>query len=68
MLTFTLAKSMVYRVGRMRNDDGSAADPWALPDWRYAPFTGRFADPEADPHRIRYVGLGKYGAFVDRHV
>ncbi len=66
MLTYSLPNTKIYRVGRTQNDDGSPADPWALPDWRYAPFSGRFADPEPDPeYRIRYVALKPYGSYVE---
>ncbi len=66
MLTYSLTSNRIYRVGRTQNDDGSAADPWSLPDWRYAPFSGRFADPEPDSqYRIRYAALEPYGAYVE---
>jgi RES domain len=66
VLTYPLPSTRIYRIGRIRNDDGSAVDPWALPDWRYAPFSGRFADPETDAQfRIRYAALKPYGAYVE---
>jgi hypothetical protein len=66
VLTYALPSAKIYRVGRTQHDDGSPADPWALPDWRYAPFSGRFADPEADAqYRIRYVALKPYGSYVE---
>ena len=66
MLTYSLPSTKIYRIGRTEYDDGSAADPWELPDWRYAPFSGRFADPEPDPrYRIRYVALTPYGSYVE---
>jgi hypothetical protein len=66
MLTYSLPSTRIHRIGRTQNDDGSAADPWALPDWRYAPFSGRFADPEPDAqYRIRYVALTSYGSYVE---
>jgi hypothetical protein len=54
MLTYSLASTRIYRVGRVLNDDGRRSDPWALPDWKFAPFPGRFADP-ANEYRIRYA-------------
>jgi hypothetical protein len=66
MLTYPLPSTKIYRIGHTQNDDGSAADPWALPDWKYAPFFGRFADPE--PHaqyRIRYAASKPYGSYVE---
>ena len=58
MLAFRLPAATIYRIGRTQHDDGSRADPWALPDWRYAPFRGRFADPEPDAqYRVRYAAL-----------
>ncbi len=64
MLTYPLPSARIYRIGPTQNDTGSPADPWALPDWRYAPFTGRFADP-ANQYRIRYVAFSTYGAYVE---
>jgi RES domain-containing protein len=66
MLTYDLPSTKICRVGRSQNDDGSSADPWALPDWRFAPFESRFADPEKNAqYRIRYVALTAYGAYVE---
>src|SRR5579875_3752412 len=65
MLAYRPPKSRIYRVGRT-HDHGAPIDAWALPDWRYAPFQGRFADPAPDPqYRVRYAAFSPYGAYVE---
>ena len=48
----------VFRVAR-------ADGPWELAPWLYAPFDGRWDDPEQQ-YRVRYAGVGRFGAFVER--
>lgn len=57
MRTFQ-APTVVYRVGRA----GSSLD---LAPWTLAPFDGRFDDPEQE-YRVRYVGVSRRGAFIER--
>ncbi len=57
MKTFP-APPVVYRVGRA----GSSLE---LAPWTLAPFTGRFDDP-AQEYRVRYVGISRRGALIER--
>jgi hypothetical protein len=57
MKTF-LAPPVVYRVGRA----GSSLE---LAPWTLAPFSGRFDDP-AQEYRVRYVGISRRGALIER--
>lgn len=43
---------------------GYKPNPWALPDWKYRPFSGRYADPR-DEYRILYAAGLRRTAFVE---
>lgn len=47
----------VHRVGRR-------PDPWAWTPWQYAPFNGRWDDPDAT-YRVIYTGASLYGCLLE---
>lgn len=47
----------VYRVARR-------PDPWMFTPWRYAPFGGRWDDPDGQ-YRVLYVGASRYACFLE---
>ncbi len=44
---------------------GFAPEPWNWSPWEYAPFSGRWDDPEPGGYRVLYVGSTPYACYVE---